>query len=104
MESFAADGFRNPAKFPTQTGFTNHVVAMILHDDLPFTHAESPYFAKLLKYIGCDFTLPSDTTVRKRLDVFKETMEKDLFAIISVSSSQVHARHTAFSCQVSLPF
>ena len=68
MADYIEEGKLNPKIEPTRSAFLKIFAAWILEDDLPFTTGETPGIGRLFKFMGCKYTLPSDTTVRHTLD------------------------------------
>ncbi|KAH9164016.1 hypothetical protein EDB89DRAFT_1859580 [Lactarius sanguifluus] len=64
MEKYVQDGLLNPRIEPTQSSFTRLFVAWLVEQDLPFTTGKFA-ISELFKYIQCQFSLPSNTAVRK---------------------------------------
>ena len=85
MEEYLAEGKLNPCIERTQTAFLKFFTSWILEDDLAFTTGESPGLGRMLKFLGCRFTLPSDTTVRNTLSHLFTSMHCTVVEELSVS-------------------
>ncbi|KAK0430962.1 hypothetical protein EV421DRAFT_1720940 [Armillaria borealis] len=68
MERFLKRGAENPTHEPTQEGFYRYFAAWCLEENLAFTLGESAGAQRLFNYIKLKFKLPTDTTVRNKLD------------------------------------
>jgi hypothetical protein len=77
LSSYLKDGELNPAIIPDQSGFYRIFSAWVLDESLPWTTGEAKMLNKLFRYIKCDFSLPTDTTVRNYLEkIFTELNTK----------------------------
>lgn len=89
MEEFLREGALNPAIEPTVEGFHRIFAAWILDESLPWTTGEAPTLRALFQYVKCRFPLPSDTTVRNKLDVIFQELHAKVVAELNVSCLQL---------------
>lgn len=67
MADWLKGGELNPEVDVTQKGFLRMFSAWILDESLPWTTGEAPTLRMLFEYLGCQYQLPSDMTVRNQL-------------------------------------
>lgn len=67
MADWLKGGELNPEVAVTQKGFLRMFSAWILDESLPWTTGEAPTLRMLFHYLGCQYQLPSDTTVCNQL-------------------------------------
>lgn len=67
MASYISEGLLHPASNPTQSGVNRVFSGFLLADGLNFNFGESKFFARFLKYVHVQFSLPTDTAVRNQL-------------------------------------
>ncbi|KAI0309295.1 hypothetical protein OF83DRAFT_1179795 [Amylostereum chailletii] len=63
MDQYIKEGIFNPRIEPMQNGFNRLFVAWLIQKDKTFTTGEAPSLKFLFKYIRCNFSLPTNTTV-----------------------------------------
>ncbi|SJL11862.1 uncharacterized protein ARMOST_15273 [Armillaria ostoyae] len=88
MEEFLRNGELNATHEPTQEGFNKVFAAWCLQMNLPFTLGESEGADRVFRYIKSRFSLPSDMTIRNKL----ERIHNDLSAHVKEEIRNVKSR------------
>lgn len=87
LDEWRKNAHLNPKQPRTQEGFYRVFAAGVLQDDLPFTAGEKPGMRRILDYAECKHQLPTDTTVRNKLETVFTSMEDRLKSMLEVRSS-----------------